>query len=280
MCTGSAREKWLLSICKEIEKFLLNMTDADPSLVVKFKSMGKWSLPCLMVFVLKALTQTQQNEHEAHQNYKHKSRLAICGNFAAWGEHSTTTTNLDAPLLRLMLSLATAQDTTWSSIDITSAFLKADIHEDDTVLVTPPPILVKMNIVKPNTVWRVKKVICGLREALRLWQGERDQQWKTSTPEHLGPDPDCVPVLRFLGMNFERVDNVRIQELSLPEGSIVVSQMGYIVEVLMKFEPSLQLKTRTTPGNQESFATRPKSSPKQPTPEEQAEYLDARYALI
>ena len=23
--------------------------------------------------------------------------------------------------------------------------------------------------------------------------------WKTSQPEHLGPDPDCVPVLRFLG---------------------------------------------------------------------------------
>ena len=32
------------------------------------------------------------------------------------------------------------------------------------------------------------------------------QVWKTSTPEHLGPDPDCVPVLRFLGMNLERVD--------------------------------------------------------------------------
>ena len=27
--------------------------------------------------------------------------------------------------------------------------------------------------------------------------------WKTSTPEHLGPDPDCVPILRFLGMNLE-----------------------------------------------------------------------------
>ena len=32
---------------------------------------------------------------------------------AAWAEHSTTTTNLDAPLLRLMLSLACAPDTTW-----------------------------------------------------------------------------------------------------------------------------------------------------------------------
>ena len=56
--------------------------------------------------------------------------------------------------------------------------------------------------------------------------------------------------------------------------------MEYIVEVLMKFEPSLQLKTRTTPNNQESFATKPKSGPKQPTEAEQAEDLDAFQALI
>ena len=64
-----------------------------------------------------------------------------------------------------MLSLACSKETTWSSIDITSAFLNADIHDDDTVLVTPPPILAKMDIVKPNTVWHVKKAIYGLREA-------------------------------------------------------------------------------------------------------------------
>ena len=177
--TGSAREKWLLSIYREIENFLQNMaiTDADPALVIKFKPMGKWPLPCQMVAQTVWLTQIQQTEDEENQDYKHKSGLVvICGSFAAWGEHSTTTTNLDAPLLRLMLSLASAQDTTWSNIDITSVFLNADIHEDDTVLMTPPPILVKMGIVRPNTVWHVKKAIYGLREAPRLWQGERDQQ--------------------------------------------------------------------------------------------------------
>ena len=343
---GAMRERWLVSIYKEIENFLQNMAieDADPSLVVKWKTMGKWPLPCQMVFVLKPLTQSQQQGSDIQAEYKHKSRLVICGNFASWGEHSTTTTNLDAPLLRLMLSLACSKETTWSSIDITSAFLNADIHDDDTVLVTPPPILVKMDIVKPNTVWHVKKAIYGLREAPRLWQQERDQKlrelefkyqdrlahlvqsyihpslwfiaegprestlgippfdhclrsdewtarlhkhnilgyvgvyvddlliagprslndsmiravqdvWKTSAPEHLGPDSDCVPILRFLGMNLERVNEERSEELSLPVGSILLSQMEYVIEVLMKFEPSLQLKTRTTPGNQESFVS-------------------------
>ena len=104
---GAMRERWSVSIYKKIENFLQNMAikDADPSLVVKWKSLGKWPLSCQMVFVLKPLTQTQQTEDNVDQDYKHKSRLVVCGNSAAWGEHSTTTTNLDAPLLRLMLTL-------------------------------------------------------------------------------------------------------------------------------------------------------------------------------
>ena len=102
--------------------------------------------------------------------------------------------------------------------------------------------------------------------------------WKTSQLEHLGPDPDCVPVLRFLGMNLERVDADRSAELDLPVGSILLNQMEYIIEVLMKLEPSLQLKVRTTPGNQESFAT--KSATFQPTDEAIQEYLQSLQALV
>ena len=102
--------------------------------------------------------------------------------------------------------------------------------------------------------------------------------WKTSQPEYLGPDPDCVPVLRFLEMNLERVNAAKSAE-DLPEGSILANQMEYIVEVL-KFEPSLQLKTRTTPVNQESFATRPTFTAKTPTKFEQAEYLASLQALM
>ena len=50
---GVMRARWLVSIYKEIENFLQNMAieDADPSLVVKWKSSGRWPLPCQMVFV-------------------------------------------------------------------------------------------------------------------------------------------------------------------------------------------------------------------------------------
>ena len=58
-----------------------------------------------------------------------------------------------------------------------------------------------------------------------------------------------------------------------------MNQMEYVVEVLIKFEPSLQLKTRTILGNQESFATQTKSTLRPPAPEEHAAYLDALHAL-
>ena len=190
---AAMRERWLVSMYKEIESFLQNMAieDADPSLVVRWKSSGRWPLPCQMVFVLKPLTQSQQIGDDVQAEYKHKSRLVICGNFASWGEHSTTTTNLDAPLLRLMLNLSRSAETTWSSIDITSAFLNADIHDDDTVLVlvTPPPNLVKMDIVKPNTVWHEKKAIYGLREVPRLYGNKKEIRsfviWSSSTKTSL-----------------------------------------------------------------------------------------------
>ena len=101
--------------------------------------------------------------------------------------------------------------------------------------------------------------------------------WKTSAPEHLGPDPDCVPILRFLGMNLERVNEERSEELDMPVGSILLSQMEYVLDVLMKFEPSLQLKTRTTPGNQESFAS---PSPQMSHDQAVAEHLESLHALI
>ena len=102
--------------------------------------------------------------------------------------------------------------------------------------------------------------------------------WKTSTPEHLGPDADCVPVLRLLGMNLERVDADKSAELELPVGTILLNQMEYIIEVLMKFEPSLQLKVRTTPANQESFAN--KQANQFSTDTAIHEYLQSLQALV
>ena len=79
-------------------------------------------------------------------------------------------------------------------------------------------------------------------------------------------------------MNLERVNAAKSEELGLPVGTILLNQREYIVEVLMKFEPSLQLKVRTTPGNQESFAT--KQATLLSTDEAIQEYLQSLQALV
>ena len=147
-----------------------------------------------MVFVLNPLTQSEQmGDDDVQAEYKHKSRLVICGNFASWGEHSTTTTNLDAPLLRLMPRLSCSAETTWSSKDITSAFLNADIHDDHTVLVTPPPVLVKMDIVEPNTVWHVKKAyLWSSRSTETMATREREREIRNSV-QACSPCPKLHP---------------------------------------------------------------------------------------
>ena len=101
----------------------------------------------------KPLTTGQRGKIGTKDEYKCKRMLVMCGNLAFWGEQSTTTTTLDVPLLRILLSLTANADTTFSSIDITSAFLNAEIDNNHTVLVTSSMLS------SPKTVRQVKKAI-------------------------------------------------------------------------------------------------------------------------
>ena len=42
-----------------------------------------------------------------------------------------------------------------------------------------------MNNVKPNAIWPLRKAVYGLREAPRLWHGERDQHLRDLEFQHL-----------------------------------------------------------------------------------------------
>eukprot|EP00971_Amphidinium_carterae_P308270 6126440-Amphidinium_carterae.1 len=50
--------------------------------------------------------------------------MVICGNRQPWeANERTSTNNLDASLLRWMLSTWAHRDTTWTTVDISTAFL-------------------------------------------------------------------------------------------------------------------------------------------------------------
>ena len=51
------------------------------------------------------------------------------------------------------------------------------------------------------------------------------QIWKTSAPEPLGPVPDSVPVLHFLGMTLVHMDAIWSNESPLAIGTVVLNQL-------------------------------------------------------
>ena len=171
---------------------LPSLMRTQPALAVNFKPHKKWPLLCQVMFALKPLTQVQQTEMDSEDACKYKSRLVICRKFASWSEQPTTMTNLDAPLLRLMLSLAASPDTTWSSVDITSAILNANVHHNDIVLVTP--ILIKMNIAKPNTVSQVKRLCMEFEKHLdsgKVNEIRRSGNWSSPMRRRMGSRCKC-----------------------------------------------------------------------------------------
>ena len=68
----------------------------------------------------------------------------------------------------------------WSigALDIKTAFLHAELcdEEDGVYIVTPPAIAVRHGLIKPGTVWKLKKVLYGLRSGPKKWGEHRDQQ--------------------------------------------------------------------------------------------------------
>ena len=63
---------------------------------------------------------------------------------------------------------------TWS-VDVRTAFLNAELDDEDVVLVRPPRIFVDAGAVEEGTLWWVKKALYGLRQAPACWQRHRDE---------------------------------------------------------------------------------------------------------
>ena len=86
--------------------------------------------------------------------------------------------------MRTMLTLA---ERVWSLglLDVITAFLYAALNEkeDGIIIVQPPTILVRLGLVKPGVMWKLKKALYGLRCAPKRWGEERDATLNGQTVE-------------------------------------------------------------------------------------------------
>ena len=67
------------------------------------------------------------------------------------------------------------------SWDVSTAFLYAPLIEKRDVYCKPPQVLVKLGLIRPGTVWKLKKALYGLRTSPRAWEEERDRKLSSLT---------------------------------------------------------------------------------------------------
>ena len=114
----------------------------------------------------------------------HKCRLVSCGNTTDETYGDISTNEMDVALFRFLLSWGVS-----GSMDISTAFLNAELPEGRVVVVKPPACLYQLGLVPPGTVWRLHKALYGLRESPSLWAGERTKRLKSLkiTPVDFSP---------------------------------------------------------------------------------------------
>ena len=119
--------------------------------------------------------------------HKKKARVVVCGNFQRVQPGEETCANTPSfPMLRVLVSLASLHGWSVASWDVSTAFLYASLPEEQEVYCRPPNVLVRLGLVQPGIVWKLKKALYGLRTSPKAWGEERDQklgQVKWDTPQ-------------------------------------------------------------------------------------------------
>ena len=90
------------------------------------------------------------------------------------------------------------QEAGWSlgALDVTTAFLHAELvdSEDGIYLITPPAILVALGLVPTGIVWKLNKVLYGLRSGPKRWGLKRDFELaKAEIVTEEGDEATCQP---------------------------------------------------------------------------------------
>ena len=167
---GEERWKWMQAGRKELDNLSSTGTteSISPEAKEKLKAHARATgqkyieLPAKAVFTIKP--------------DKHKVRVVACGNKTSETYGRTSTTDLDAAMLRFILSWsASSSDFATASLDVTAAFLNAPLPKGRIVVLRPPTVLYKLQLLPPGHVWLVHKAIYGLREAPQLWSEERTE---------------------------------------------------------------------------------------------------------
>ncbi len=105
--------------------------------------------------------------------------------------------------------------------DVSNAFLTAEISDDVLILLKPPTKLVKMGIVKPETIWKCKKACYGLKEAPKMREEHRELvlqklEWEQGSKKYYLSQSQVHPSLWYV-MEGQRQTGKSVHESPIPE---------------------------------------------------------------
>ena len=165
-------EGWKVAFREELDSFdRLDVMDAVPLNTLDTSTLD--ILPCKVVMVKKP---------KGDGTHRKKGRVVVCGNFQQVQPGEETCANTPSfPMLRTLISLAALYRWAVESWDVSTAFLYAPLIEKRDVYCKPPQVLVKLGLVQPGTVWKLKKALYGLRTSPRAWEEERDRKLSALT---------------------------------------------------------------------------------------------------
>ncbi len=118
--------------------------------------MTEWKnvVPARCVLVLKPDGETESGQPKV----KRKARITICGNFLPQ-VHECSTKHLDINALRLCLVLALQCRWSIAVVDVSTAFLNAELTHSRKVCTKPPGICIKFGLAQPGEVWSLTKAL-------------------------------------------------------------------------------------------------------------------------
>ena len=158
-----------------------------------------------------------------------KARIVACGNFTNRdAQEELYASTGDAVILRVMMKLASENGWEGVSLDVKTAFLNAP-WEDLDVLVRPPSVVVKMELVDSDTLWLPTKALYGFRKSPRLWGVHRDAILRSMKFNVQGKE---FEVVQFTSEpNLWRVQEVEREDWSVQEKLPRALMMVYVDDV-------------------------------------------------
>ena len=160
--TANDKKVWTESYGEE-HRSLVKMDvfdEIDQKTYERYQEAGFTAIPTMNVFTIKP---------DAMGNpYRAKSRIVVLGNLE---ERVWTSSDRYAPVLqstscRLLISMAVERGRVAKQGDCKNAFCQPELPEEEVVICLPPK---GCPISKPNTYWKLKKTLYGLRRSPRHW---------------------------------------------------------------------------------------------------------------